>query len=127
MTKALRYWLPLAAWMVLIYVLSDRSDIPGVQNGILDLVFKKAMHATGYAVLAWLWWRALTAAGVGRAAPWAFVLTIAYAVTDEWHQTWVVGRTGRATDVLIDAVGAAVALRLATRGVKAPTRDGPRL
>lgn len=115
MTAAVRYWLPLAMWMAAIYVLSDRADIPGVQHGLLDLVLKKSLHAAGYGVLAWLWWRALDSAGVRQAIPWALALTVAYAVTDEWHQSTVEGRTGRATDVLIDALGATVALLIVRR------------
>lgn len=38
--------------------------------------------------------------------PW--LLAVLYAATDEIHQTFVPGRSGRVTDVLIDAAGAAV-------------------
>ena len=34
------------------------------------------------------------------------LFTIMYAYTDEFHQTFVLGRTGRVSDVLIDATGA---------------------
>jgi VanZ family protein len=101
--------------MAVIFALSHRADIPGVQHGMLDFVLKKSLHAAGYGVLAWLWWRALDSAGVRRSIPWAFMLTVAYAVTDEWHQSFVEGRSGRVTDVLIDALGAAVALALVHR------------
>ncbi len=33
-----------------------------------------------------------------------------YACSDEWHQTFVPGRAGRATDVLIDMIGVAVGM-----------------
>jgi VanZ family protein len=33
------------------------------------------------------------------------VLGMAYAVFDEWHQSWVPGRTGSAADVLLDVAG----------------------
>lgn len=39
----------------------------------------------------------------------AMVLTILYALSDEFHQQFVPTRTGQLTDVLIDAVAASVA------------------
>ena len=41
---------------------------------------------------------------------WAWLLTVIYAISDEWHQSFVAGRHPQATDVLIDACGAATAL-----------------
>lgn len=40
----------------------------------------------------------------------AFLITTAYAIIDEIHQTYVPGRHGRPLDVLIDVVGATLAL-----------------
>ena len=43
----------------------------------------------------------------------AFLVTSAYAATDEFHQTFVEGRHGKVFDWLIDSAGAAaVAIRL---------------
>ena len=71
--------------------------------------------------LLWLLW--LRALGRDRAVP-AAAITIAYAISDELHQTQVDGRHGTVTDVLIDAAGVlaawllvrAQAARTATRG-----------
>jgi VanZ family protein len=101
---------PLVVWMGAIYVLSDQPDLPHAPDPWLDFMIKKAMHALGYTVLAWLWWRALRGLGVRRALLAAFVLTVAYAASDEWHQTFVPGRTGRAADVVVDGVGALVGI-----------------
>lgn len=46
---------------------------------------------------------------VVRSVRWALPLTILFAATDEWHQTFVRGRGGRVTDVLIDTAGACFA------------------
>ncbi|MGZ8783093.1 MAG: VanZ family protein [Gaiellaceae bacterium] len=40
----------------------------------------------------------------------AFALGVSYAVTDEFHQSFVAGRRGTPLDVLIDAVGVALGL-----------------
>jgi len=64
----------------------------------------------GYAVLFLLWWRALNKPL--RFLPslaLAWVLTVLYAMSDEFHQTFVPGRNGNALDVLIDASAAALA------------------
>ena len=42
----------------------------------------------------------------------AFVLSLLYAISDELHQTFVPGRSGRLTDVGFDSLGALLALGL---------------
>ena len=58
-----------------------------------------------YGLLWFLWWRAL---GSGNPAP-AIVITLLYAISDEYHQTFVDGRHGSPVDVLIDAAGVTIA------------------
>ncbi|WP_114679231.1 VanZ family protein [Desulfofundulus thermocisternus] len=36
---------------------------------------------------------------------WPGVILVLVAALDEWHQTFVPGRTGRAVDVLVDLAG----------------------
>ena len=97
-----RLWLPVLVWAALIFAL---SSIPSLGTGLggWDLVLRKLAHAAEYAVLAVLLRRALS-------APAAFGLAVAYAVSDEIHQTFVRGREGHPRDVAIDALGAAVGL-----------------
>jgi len=38
---------------------------------------------------------------------------VLYALTDEWHQSFVPDRTGRLDDVVTDAVGALIGLAVA--------------
>lgn len=44
----------------------------------------------------------------------SFVITAIYAGTDEFHQTFVPGRAGRLTDVLIDSSGALLGITVVT-------------
>ena len=37
---------------------------------------------------------------------WPFVISVVFAATDEYHQTFVAGRAGRFSDVIIDSSGA---------------------
>ena len=54
-----------------------------------------------YGLLWFLWYRALEV----RSPLPAVAITLAYAATDEFHQTFVEGRHGTPVDVLIDAAG----------------------
>jgi VanZ family protein len=102
-------WLPPLALMGLIFYLSAQPDLSsGLGNW--DLVLRKCAHMTEYAVLTFLWWRALatTATSPRNALALAYAISVAYAMTDEFHQTFVTGRHGSPVDVLIDAVGAAI-------------------
>jgi VanZ family protein len=78
--------------------------------GLIDQIGRKLIHFGEYALLCFLWWRALApSTNPRRAALLAFVLASAYAVTDEYHQTFVEGRHGTPVDWLIDSAGAAAA------------------
>ena len=87
------------------------------------IVFRKLGHITGYALLTALWAWALRGA-VRRPVLWAMLISLAYACTDEYHQTFVRGRTGTPMDVVIDAIGIAIAALLIGMRRSAPTGWG---
>jgi len=106
--RALRLWLPVVAWAGLIFSLSSVPDL-GTGLGGWDLLLRKIAHAAEYAILG-----ALLARALGR--PWAaFVVGVAYAISDEVHQSFVPGRAGAPLDVAIDTVGVAAGVLLWTR------------
>jgi VanZ like family len=107
--RRLSLWLPVLAWAGLIFGL---SAVPSLSSGLgfWDLVLRKGAHVTEYAILGALLVRAL-----GRGLP-AFVVGVAYAITDEVHQTFVAGRHGSPVDVLVDAVGIALGIALYAAG-----------
>ena len=109
MTRRVWGWGPAWATMVLIFVLSSISGLGPIPGGVDDGV----AHALQYAVLAALLLRGLAGArwrGVRvRAAALAVLLATLYGVTDEAHQWFVPGRTAEVTDLVADALGAAVA------------------
>ena len=109
-------WLPPLALMGVIFALSAQPSLDS-GLGVIDLIGRKLIHFGEYALLCFLWWRALASVTTPRrAALLAFLIASAYAATDELHQTFVEGRHGNAVDWLIDSAGAAlVALRLGTR------------
>ena len=101
-------WLMIAGWMALIFFLSSQPQLPSPPDPLADLIFKKGAHFTVYAVLAVLFRRALPPSRWIWALSWIF--TVLYAVSDEWHQSFVPGRHPQLTDVLIDACGATTGL-----------------
>lgn len=109
-------WLPPVVLMGVIFAFSAQPSLDS-GLGLIDLIGRKLIHFAEYALLCFLWWRALASVtSPRRAALWAFVIASGYAVTDEFHQTFVEGRHGSVLDWLIDSAGAAlVALRVATR------------
>ena len=100
---------PPLALMGLIFFLSAQPDLDS-GLGDWDVVLRKLAHMTEYGVLALLWWRALRT----RSPLPAALIAVAYAVTDEFHQTLVAGRHGAPLDVLIDAAGVNLAVAAAT-------------
>lgn len=108
-------WLPPLALMAVIFVLSAQPDLSS-GLGVLDLIGRKLIHAGEYALLCFLWWRLLRELLPHRRAVLAaFALSVLYAATDEFHQSFVEGRNGTPIDVAIDAAGAALAAFALTR------------
>jgi VanZ family protein len=101
---------PPIALMALIYVLSAQ---PHLNSGLgtIDFVGRKIVHATEYGTLWLLWLRALRWHRSALAAS----IAILFAITDEYHQTFVSGRHGSPVDVLIDATGVAIAWAILRR------------
>lgn len=109
-------WAPPLALMGLIFFFSAQSHLDS-GLGAIDLIGRKLIHAGEYALLTFLWWRALrtTSATTRTAIIAAVVVAVLYAVSDEYHQSFVEGRTGSPIDVLIDTTGALVAAFLLWR------------
>jgi VanZ family protein len=89
------------------------------------VTFRKLGHVSGYALLTALWWWALQGV-VRRPLLIAVCIALAYACTDEFHQTFVHGRTGTPVDVGIDAIGMAIAACLVILRRFAPAERGRR-
>jgi VanZ family protein len=114
---------PPLIWMAIIFVLSGQPS-DHVDRAWWDVALRKVAHVTEYAVLTALWWRALRALGVSRPLAGAVAIALLYAATDEFHQTFVDGRTGTPVDVMIDAIGMTIAALLiyARRRSRGPSR-----
>lgn len=95
----------------------DKLPVSGQQLWYSRFTFfiRKSAHMSEYAVLAilaFLWLRSGFSLSERKNALLAFLLCVVYAAGDEFHQTFVPGRSGKPADVLIDALGAVSALLL---------------
>ncbi len=100
-------WAPPLALMALIFFFSHQPDLSS-GLGVWDLIGRKIVHAAEYALLCVLWWRAFVGLTTrGRAVVAAAAVSVAYAISDEVHQSFIEGRNGSPIDVAIDSVGVA--------------------
>lgn len=105
----LTYWLPVACWMILIFIFSSRQRIEVSDIYSVNFIVFKTLHIIEYAILYILSFRAMkyshTKINQTQWARWALVITLLYAASDEIHQTFVPTREGRLRDVIIDGLG----------------------
>jgi VanZ family protein len=103
-------WVAVLAWMALIFALSSQSTMPdwAPRFELQDI----AGHLVAFGILAALLRWAFASAGLPRPAVWAFGAVVLYAFSDEFHQRFVPGRHADPFDLLVDAVGALLALTL---------------
>jgi VanZ family protein len=102
----------LLAWCALIFALSAQPHLRISDHDLRDLVLRKLAHLGAYAVLALLASMTFTQEPTvsRRARLAALAFAIAYACTDEYHQSFVPGRTAALHDVGIDTIGASIGL-----------------
>lgn len=76
----------------------------------LNKPLRKVAHASEYLILTILLIVALTNSGINGKKTFiiAILICFLYACTDEYHQTFIKGRTGQFTDTLIDTLGGIV-------------------
>ena len=100
-------WLVVLFWMGVIYYFSDQPNLKSELEPIWDLVFRKIAHMAEYFVLAYLLFRACNKTGFKpkRSLVYAVFFSLTYAISDEYHQSLVGGRTASPVDVFVDSLG----------------------
>jgi VanZ family protein len=107
--KIIIAWLPVIFWCGLIFYLSSFHKIQASPVGWQDFIIRKTAHFSEYAILFLHFYRAFknTTKFYFKKIIWlSFCLTVLYALSDELHQTFVSGRSGRFFDIGIDTLGA---------------------
>jgi VanZ family protein len=125
----IKNWWPVAVWMSVIFLFSTdlfsganttaflrpllSSLFPAInpdQIETIHLIMRKLGHWGEYFILAILSIRALHADLPAqlrlRRAAGAIAIATLYAISDEWHQSYVPSRSASIVDVLIDSCGA---------------------
>jgi VanZ family protein len=105
----IKRWLPAIVMMGVIFGFSSITGKEMPFFGLWDLIIKKGAHMLGYGLLASALWYAQ---GFDKRRWWvAFVLAVLYAITDEFHQSFILGRHPSWVDAfVIDGCGAALGL-----------------
>jgi len=110
-------WAAVAAWLLVIYFMSSRPSFPLPGINWLDELIRIAGHFGEYAVLGFLLSRAI--APNGERSPGQTLLVVAlsalYALSDEWHQSFVPNRDASWLDLAVDTLGALAGSRVRLR------------
>ena len=107
MTKKAYKWFLVIVWAGLIFFLSHQ---PGLESGLSaqwDFLLRKLAHISEYLILTVLLMGALGKYEISRKniIVLAAVFSILYAISDEYHQTFISNRHGAIRDVFIDSSG----------------------
>jgi VanZ family protein len=113
-------WLPPLLWTALILV---GTSWPSISVGPDDIIgLDKAIHFGAYGVLALLVRRALLApSSLGTAVLIVLALS-GFGAIDEWHQSFINGRSSSVFDWIADTLGAITGV-IAARYLLPPRRD----
>lgn len=100
------YWLPVFLWCSFIFYLSSIPDLRSDFPDAWDYIFRKLAHITEYAVLTFLFFRAASRnISRRRALAYGALFAFTFSLTDEYHQTFILGRSGNFADAAIDSLG----------------------
>ncbi len=102
MKKFIKNWLLVFIWAGLIFFL---SSLPYLESGLdQDFSLRKIAHVLEYAILTFLLIRAF---GIKNkyGITVSIIIALLYAVSDEYHQTFILGRNGKLIDIGIDSIG----------------------
>lgn len=100
--------------MAVIFIFSSTPGDQLPNFGFTDSLVKKGGHMLGYGLLSIAYWQGLK--WDKKQIKWAWLLAVLYALTDEFHQSFVSGRHASLFDVILfDATGAGIALWITRR------------
>ena len=91
----------------------DKEEIKDLTI-FLNKPLRKCMHATVYLILSVLILFALSRSNkkVSHPIKLTIIICFLYAITDEFHQIFIQGRTPQITDVLIDTLGSIIGAKI---------------
>lgn len=105
MNKFFKFWLPVIIWMGVIFIF---SSIPNLKSELKeDYILRKIAHILEFAILTFLLIRCLVQEklSIKKIVIYSIIFAIFYALIDEYHQSFILGRQGTLKDVGIDGIG----------------------
>ena len=100
------YWLPVILYCLLIFI---QSSYPATDSLPTFPHADKLVHAAGYALLGFLFYRAYGKTGLRRQTFRLLIVSglsaMLYGISDEIHQSFVPSRTADIIDMIADAAG----------------------
>jgi VanZ family protein len=97
-------YIPAILWMILIFYMSSRPTDVIVLPSTQRFLFFKSLHLIEYAILFIFVQFAIKKNSLSMA------ISYFYAITDEFHQSFIPGRSGQFSDTLIDLIGILIGL-----------------
>lgn len=118
--KIILNWIFVLLWMGVIYYFSDQPNLKSDLAPLWDTIFRKLAHMAEFFVLAYLLFRAYHQGGIKQKYSLflAAFIAVIYAISDEWHQSLVEGRTSSNIDVMVDSIGIIIFAIIQTRQFK---------
>jgi len=105
MKKYFRF-IPAILWMLVIFYFSSKNTSGVPISYDLQFYFFKSLHLIEYSILGFLLFFAFINFNV------SLITGYLYAITDEIHQLFVIGRSGKFTDTLFDLTGILIGLSI---------------
>lgn len=100
------YWLPVIGYCTAIFI---QSSFPTTEQLPAWPFLDKILHVTAYSLLGFLVFRALATGRMANKPNLVLIISVLFAglygLSDEWHQSFVPGRSPEAADALADLIG----------------------
>lgn len=105
--KIIQNWLLVFIWAGFIFFLSHQPDLKSGLPQTWEFILGKLAHFFEYAVLCFLLISALSNYRISKKkmVVLAVILSMLYAFSDEYHQSFIPGRTPSVNDLAVDGLG----------------------
>jgi VanZ family protein len=107
MKQLFQRWVLVILWLLVIFAGSSVGNLPHADSKAIDVIIHRTGHLIEYAILGALLVRAWRQ---HRSIVWRDVIIVIiacglYGFSDEWHQSFTVGRSSELSAVLFDMAG----------------------
>jgi len=109
MFRRIAVWTPVFLYMAFIFYLSSQTAVPGPSTPPFPH-YDKVIHMVMFGVLSLLFFGAWKYEKTSSPYVYAIIFTIMYGVLDEFHQSFVPGRTPDVFDAVADGIGSLIVL-----------------